>query len=168
MKGIIRLSAVTAIFFFAFFPVLSFALDETLTVTTYYPSPFGSYNELQLYPHNTPVTTCNASTEGTLYYDSGDNQIKQCDGAGNWVNMGGGITVTRRVGSAGPSSPCAGNCIATSSCVGTEQLTGGGCLWGGWGSLSFIGTYPNDTTTWNCAYNGTGSASMTAYALCAQ
>ncbi len=63
--------------------------QEQLTITTYYPSPYGSYNELQLYPHSSPVTACNATTRGTMYYDSDDNQIKVCDGT-SWTNLGGG------------------------------------------------------------------------------
>lgn len=59
---------------------------EDTTITTYYPSPYGSYNELQLYPHPAPVTTCDAGHKGTMYYDSDDNKIKVCNGA-NWVNI---------------------------------------------------------------------------------
>jgi len=63
--------------------------QETLTITTYYPSPYGSYNELQLYPHSDPVTPCNANTRGTMFYDADDGLIKICEGSsGNWVAMG--------------------------------------------------------------------------------
>lgn len=75
----------TLILFFCLFFTTAFA-DETLTITTYYPSPYGSYNELQLAAHATPIATCNAATKGTMYLDSDDFQVKICDGAGNWVS----------------------------------------------------------------------------------
>ena len=82
-----------AVFFIFALLILSFS-QENLTITTYYPSPYGSYNELQLYPHNPNVTPCNAATTGTMYYDNSTTpgQIKVCEGAsGNWVNIGGGV-----------------------------------------------------------------------------
>jgi hypothetical protein len=63
---------------------------EEVTITTYYPSPYGSYNELQLYPHSTPVATCNATNKGTMYYDSDDNTIHICNGTA-WGLIGGGV-----------------------------------------------------------------------------
>ncbi len=62
--------------------------EESFTITTYYPSPYGSYNEMQLYPHSAPVTACNNSTKGTMYYDSDDDQIKTCNGS-SWQPVGG-------------------------------------------------------------------------------
>ena len=44
------------------------AADESLTLETYYPAPYGSYSELQLYPKDTP-SACNANSRGTMYYD---------------------------------------------------------------------------------------------------
>jgi hypothetical protein len=74
---------------FALLVVLTMAMSvvyaqETLTISTYYPSPYGSYNELQLSPHVTS-TACNATTEGTIYYDSssGVNTIKVCRNNGS-------------------------------------------------------------------------------------
>lgn len=55
--------------------------QEQITITTYYPSPYGSYNELQLFPHNEPTTECNAATRGTMYYDSDDDSVYVCKGA---------------------------------------------------------------------------------------
>jgi hypothetical protein len=59
---------------------------EEVTITTYYPSPYGSYNELQLYPHTPAVATCDATNgKGTMFYDSSTNQIKVCQGATGWL-----------------------------------------------------------------------------------
>ncbi len=56
---------------------------ETLTIVTYYPSPYGAYNSIRLYPHNCGSSECNVNTEGTLCYDSGEHILKVCrfDGA---------------------------------------------------------------------------------------
>jgi len=65
--------------------------DETLTVTTYYPSPYGVYNELQLYAHNPAVTTCDDAHKGTMFYKSTDDQVYVCKGATlGWQILGGG------------------------------------------------------------------------------
>ena len=73
-----------AFLFFSF--AFSANEPEQLTITTYYPSPYGSYNELQLYPHDTAVTTCNQASKGTMYYyqdpsgDSAKDEVRVCSG----------------------------------------------------------------------------------------
>lgn len=51
---------------------------ETLTMTTYYPSPFGVYQSLRLAPNGSPPT-CSGSTVGTVYVDA-SNEMQYCDG----------------------------------------------------------------------------------------
>ena len=64
---------------------------EEITITTYYPSPYGSYNELQLYPHTPAVTTCDDAHKGTMYYSSTDDQVYVCKGTTlSWQPVGGG------------------------------------------------------------------------------
>lgn len=64
--------------------------EESLSFITYYPSPYGVYNELQLYPHSFPLANCNNSnTAGTIYFDSSARRLKCCDGLGNWMTYGG-------------------------------------------------------------------------------
>jgi len=68
---------------------LCFAEDETLTITTYYPAPYGVYKTLRLYPSATQPESCQ---EGELYYDSDDDKIYICSGdAGfeTWQSVGG-------------------------------------------------------------------------------
>src|SRR3989338_11224602 len=73
-----------AFLFFSF--AFSANEPEQLTITTYYPSPYGSYNELQLYPHDTAVTACNQASKGTMYYyqdpsgDSAKDEVRVCSG----------------------------------------------------------------------------------------
>jgi hypothetical protein len=79
------------ILIFGFFS-LCFA-DESLTITTYFPSPYGVYNELQLYAHNPAVTTCDDAHKGTMYYKSTDDQVYVCKGTTlGWKTVGGGST----------------------------------------------------------------------------
>jgi len=62
------------IFVFSLF-VVSFVYaqnNETLTITTYYPSPYGVYRNLKLSPSNEPTA---GVSEGVMYYNRTLNQI---------------------------------------------------------------------------------------------
>jgi hypothetical protein len=50
--------------------------QENLTITTYYPSPYGVYKSLRLMPGNKPVAGVAA---GVMFYNSSDNQIYYYD-----------------------------------------------------------------------------------------
>jgi len=52
--------------------------EKSLAVNTLYPSPYGSYNELQLYPHSSPRTACSEKALGTIYYDNSLNKLRVC------------------------------------------------------------------------------------------
>jgi hypothetical protein len=54
--------------------------QETLTVTTYYPSPRGVYKTLRLYPTDDYAPGGACSNKGEMYYDDSDNQVYTCDG----------------------------------------------------------------------------------------
>ncbi|MDD2654971.1 MAG: hypothetical protein PHI86_07720, partial [Candidatus Omnitrophica bacterium] len=77
---------------FIFFGILlsaSFCFAaETVTITTYYPAPYGVYNVLRLNPNDsfTPGAAC--TNRGEMYYDSSDSQVYICNGT--WQAMGGG------------------------------------------------------------------------------
>lgn len=60
------------------------ALAEEVTLTTYYPAPYGVYKNLRLYPGSAP--TCNANQRGLLYYNSSNNTIYVCNGTG-WQSL---------------------------------------------------------------------------------
>ncbi len=48
------------------------------------------YNELQLYPHDPAVTTCDDAHKGTLFYKSTDDQVYVCKGTTlGWQTVGG-------------------------------------------------------------------------------
>ena len=57
---------------------------ETLTLSTYYPAPFGSYDRLRLVPR-AAAPPCDGSQEGVLYYvDNPINAINICQDDGTW------------------------------------------------------------------------------------
>ena len=65
------------------------AQAEGIVVTTYYPSPYGSYNELRLSPHSQPITECGEpNTQGAIYVNM-EGQPLVCNGV-SWVSLGGG------------------------------------------------------------------------------
>ncbi|MEW6101176.1 MAG: hypothetical protein AB1481_02660 [Candidatus Omnitrophota bacterium] len=57
----------------------SFAQEE-ITITTYYPSPFGVYNKLRVFPHAAePASECDSQEEeGVFYYNSDVNKWVGC------------------------------------------------------------------------------------------
>jgi len=72
------------------FIVSSVSAQEAITITTYYPAPFGVYINLRLFPTGQPA--CNVNQEGTMYYDNVTNQVMVCtrDSGGNpaWQGLG--------------------------------------------------------------------------------
>ena len=64
--------------------------EEQITITTYYPSPYGVYQTLRLYPNNDHPwnSPCAATEEGYLTYNVSAHEIYVCNGS-NWVTLGG-------------------------------------------------------------------------------
>lgn len=66
--------------------------SESITLTTYYPSPYGVYKTLRLFPQAvSPGNNC--TNAGEMAYDSGSNKPVYCDGSttpSKWVAIGGG------------------------------------------------------------------------------
>ncbi len=79
----------TSSFLLLVFPFLttSFAAEQ-ITLTTYYPAPFGAYDRVRLVPHDSTADpiTCDADHEGMLYYDSNELSLFVCgdDGTGSY------------------------------------------------------------------------------------
>jgi hypothetical protein len=77
-------------FFFLFLPLPIFS-QETITITTYYPAPYGVYRVLRLHPTTAidPTTSpCNTTNEGDIFYYNFDNTLYFCDGS-NWQSLAG-------------------------------------------------------------------------------
>jgi len=80
---------------------------ESITFTTYYPSPYGSYNQLDTVSlnivnsssavgsinfqgsNNAPTTGVNGVGEGSLYYNTGVHQFMYMDNTNTWKRFGG-------------------------------------------------------------------------------
>lgn len=71
------LIAVLLLFSLAFYVNVQAQTGETLTLTTYYPAPFGVYRELRLFP-SAPLGCFSANDVGKMYYDSATNQVMVC------------------------------------------------------------------------------------------
>lgn len=74
------LIAVLILFSLTFYLNVQAQTEETITLTTYYPSPFGVYNVLRLFPSAPkPATDCDSNLEvGNMYYNSSTNQVMVC------------------------------------------------------------------------------------------
>ncbi|MBM3248778.1 MAG: tail fiber domain-containing protein [Candidatus Omnitrophica bacterium] len=76
----------------------SFA-QEQISVSAYYPAPYGAYQRLSLHPNSTidPITDPNCSNNGEMFYYDASNSIYLCS-AGTWqeiIAVGGGGAWTR-------------------------------------------------------------------------
>lgn len=86
-----KLSCVTFLVLFLVLPLLVFAQEE-ITITTYYPSPYGVYRTLRLYPNTeTAFSVGNPCDKpGEMSYDADTNKVLLCDGSVNkWVEFSG-------------------------------------------------------------------------------
>ncbi|MCX5708752.1 MAG: hypothetical protein NTY14_07300 [Candidatus Omnitrophica bacterium] len=61
---------------------------ETLTITTYYPSPYGVYRNLKLNPTDA-VPADSALSRGVMYYNNSTDSLQIYTNSG-WVNLTGG------------------------------------------------------------------------------
>ena len=81
-----------AILFFIFIIALCFPCfaqsnyTESLTITTYYPSPYGVYRNLKLNP-TAEEPTGPALSRGVMYYNDSENVIKYRNNE-MWVDIG--------------------------------------------------------------------------------
>lgn len=63
--------------------------NETISFTTYYPSPYGVYRNLRLFPSPQPETN-SAQQAGTMYFNETENSVYVYRNApAGWVKMGG-------------------------------------------------------------------------------
>lgn len=89
MHKIIKISFASLIIFLFIFPL--FAEEESFTITTYYPSPYGSYNQLEVYRSVTykPVDkeTLSDPREGELVYDINKESLYFYNGS-KWMITG--------------------------------------------------------------------------------
>jgi hypothetical protein len=67
------------------------AQTESITFTTYYPSPYGVYKNLRIYPSTGTGLGGACSNEGEMYYDQTDHNLYICSGTPTltWTAVGG-------------------------------------------------------------------------------
>lgn len=64
------------LFLFIFALVFHYAYSqEKLTISTYYPSPFGVYNVVKLHPNSNPPSCAVYGDVGNIYYDNDANSV---------------------------------------------------------------------------------------------
>jgi len=85
MKKTFKIIIISPFFILNFFS-LGFSQDETITVTTYYPTPYGVYSILRLNPLDTG--TLPACKPGEMAFSSASNRISLCIAAGSWQRLG--------------------------------------------------------------------------------
>lgn len=77
-----------AILLFVVLPILCYGAEESITVTTYYPSPYGVYSEMRLYPKpESQATACGQDQEGLMFYDKDRHALKVCGKNSKWENQ---------------------------------------------------------------------------------
>ena len=163
---------------FLILPVCLFA-QETLTISTYYPSPYGSYKDLQTEtltlgdnvasPQVGGVATFVPSlsapatpVEGMMYYDNGTHQFKYRNNTTTWQNLG-GISV-----------PGAGTIAASSSGLNlgsgfkvldiTVQTNRATCYTSGSNVICFSQFSSGGVSRWSATLDGTYRGQVTCAA----
>jgi hypothetical protein len=128
--------------------------EEEFTITTYYPSPYGSYNQLEVYRSVTykPLNkdTITDPRQGEMVYNSSDDSIYVYNGS-SWVAQGGGGAVislkcqwsmwNSQYGSWGSNSCIPPTCPSNWSDVGTGCVFSGGFTFTGAPSSAGYGGY---------------------------
>ena len=131
---------------------------ESLTITTYYPAPYGVYRNLKLNPSNEPTTGVD---RGVMYYDNSTNVLKYRNDTG-WVNISSG--------SAGSASACVTNTCSywsthpcTATCSSGYYATGGGA---NGNAAELTETRPSGNDGWYCRGSSGVSYAGTCYVRC--
>jgi len=160
---------------------LAYSQTENITITTYYPAPYGEYQQVKLTPTTQPA--CAAGNKGAIYYDNDPAKNKPyiCDGT-KWTPLGSGISQCITV-----QHIKEGDDFGYATCPSNYPIMlGGGCYFSGesgsssdwwrddnngWPSFGVApGTYDvsgtGDENTWYCE-DRTGHADVAyAYARC--
>ncbi len=86
---------IVSIIFTFIFPFNFYAQsEETIAITTYYPSPFGVYKCLRLYPYDDcgkkrgACGDCDSTNEGTMCYNGKDDLLYICNGTDWQITSG--------------------------------------------------------------------------------
>jgi len=96
---------------------LSFAqTSENVTITTYYPAPYGEYRQVKLTPTTgfTPFSSC--SSNGTMLFDNTTQNVYVCKGSpATWQPLGVTVSDTYTASVSSVTSNCGGGCTKETS-----------------------------------------------------
>lgn len=91
MKRITILGGILIIWLCASFPVCA---QETFTLTTYFPAPYGTYSMMRLFPRNDFLGGAACDRPGEMRFHSGDNIAYFCSGQTlTWLPLGAGLWI---------------------------------------------------------------------------
>jgi len=88
-KNRLRINITLLFFILTLKGKVSFAQEETITITTYYPSPYGVYSTLRLVPREPPV--CDDNQKGLIYFDDNTDLLRVCGGEEIGFRVVGGL-----------------------------------------------------------------------------
>jgi len=66
--------------------------QETITLRTYYPSPFGAFTRMRLVPQPAEPVACTGANLGSLYIEDTNNTLQICADSANWSVISGAWT----------------------------------------------------------------------------
>ena len=75
-------------FILPFFSLPAFAGTEQMTLTTFYPAPFGAYDRVRLVPRGNTPSPCDSGTLYVLDQGGGNFELQMCGGGGSPAALG--------------------------------------------------------------------------------
>jgi len=100
--------------------------NETITITTYYPSPYGVYRNLELFPSDEPTDP--TVKMGVMFFNQTSKQVMVHNGT-QFIPMGGGSDGLWRENGADIENTNPGNVTVSGNISVNDICTGGGiCL----------------------------------------
>ena len=68
------------VIFFSLMCSLVYSAEERITITTYYPAPYGSYKTIKIEPSSPENVECNINNRGLIFYNKDNDLLFYCNG----------------------------------------------------------------------------------------
>jgi hypothetical protein len=146
------------------FVTFAFAQEEKITISTYYPSPYGVYKTLRIFPSDDIDIGAPCQNDGEVIYDDSENRAYICSN-GAWTALGGGgggeggavecVWVTDKQ----PKGRCLGCVHLKAYCPAGYTVVGGGGSCGKWLNYMYTSHPDRAANAWgvNCKGTCTGN-----------